>query len=111
MDIGEDTNPLAPNARGSRAACSDEVWEGRQRSPHDIQMQRILEDMEYRQSLQNPDTASVRYAWRQLLTAYGTLFKALRHWIGLKQCQFFWHATSDGMWGHRVCRRCGAWRD
>lgn len=73
MEIGEDPNPLAPRARGSQAACSDELWEKRQRSPHDTQMNRILEDMEYRQTIQHPDIWSVRYAWRQLLAAYGQL--------------------------------------
>lgn len=115
-DMGRVYNSVQDNEDGTatgyaRAACPVRDIDNSRPTPHNVQMNRIVEDIEYRQTIMNPDTASVRYALRQVRAAYGMLFRAFKHWVGLKQCQFFWHDASDGMWGNRVCRRCGAWRD
>lgn len=111
---GEDPNPLSPRARGSQAACSDEVWAQRTPNPRDVKYERIVERIYHQDELNNPERGSVRYAWLSYKNASRELHKALKHWLAILPCKFWWHAmrpTVEQSTGVKVCRRCGAWRE
>lgn len=97
----------------SRAACSDEVWRARQPNPRDVKYQRVVDQYNYQDEISNPERGTVRYAWREYKISRAILWRAIKHWVNVLPCRFWFHASEPvPQYGNlRVCRRCGAWRE
>lgn len=102
---------LKTNARHA----ADDGTINEMKNPCDVLREAIANANFDRQEYVNPESCSVRYAWRERRIANRLLRKAIKRWFYLLPCRLWWHSSEPiyriGIGADvKMCRRCGAWR-